>query len=239
MDFYTKLSGHYDTIFPAEAEIVSFLKETFADARHLLDIACGTGTYTIEMARVGFTVTGIDLDGSMIEGAKEKDNAGRARFFTGDMVDGISELGTTFDGAYCIGNSLPHLDSLEQVALALEAWRGVLGPGGLLMVQLVNFNRFALDGETELPTIRNGGCTFRRRYLPGGTGKVRFDTTLTIDGDANEYRDSLELLAIKKETLSSMLTNAGFGEQEYFGGYAGDGYDPKESFLTICVASVR
>ena len=38
----------------------------------ILDVGCGTGRHSIEMARRGYTITGIDLSESLLEKAKEK-----------------------------------------------------------------------------------------------------------------------------------------------------------------------
>ncbi|MBU2586090.1 MAG: class I SAM-dependent methyltransferase, partial [Bacteroidetes bacterium] len=39
---------------------------------HILDIGCGTGRHSIELAKRGYTVVGIDLSESMLKRAKEK-----------------------------------------------------------------------------------------------------------------------------------------------------------------------
>lgn len=41
----------------------------------ILDIGCGTGRHSIELSKRGYNLTGIDLSGSMIEGAKKKADA--------------------------------------------------------------------------------------------------------------------------------------------------------------------
>ena len=41
----------------------------------ILDIGCGTGRHTIELAKRGYTVIGIDLSESLLNRAKEKASA--------------------------------------------------------------------------------------------------------------------------------------------------------------------
>jgi 2-polyprenyl-3-methyl-5-hydroxy-6-metoxy-1,4-benzoquinol methylase len=38
----------------------------------IIDIGCGTGRHSIELAKRGYSVTGVDLSGSMLERAREK-----------------------------------------------------------------------------------------------------------------------------------------------------------------------
>jgi len=41
-------------------------------AKRIIDIGCGTGRHSIELARRGYTVTGVDLSDSMLQKAREK-----------------------------------------------------------------------------------------------------------------------------------------------------------------------
>ena len=41
-------------------------------ATRILDIGCGTGRHSIELAKRGYTVVGIDLSESLLKRAKEK-----------------------------------------------------------------------------------------------------------------------------------------------------------------------
>ena len=235
-DFYEKLATHYDKVFPPEAEIVSFLANQLRGRNALLDLACGTGTYTEELARLGFSVTGVDLDGSMIACAEDKQTTDRTKYVAADMIDGIPVLHNGYDAAYCIGNSLPHLDSIDHVAKALQAWYDALAPGGVLIVQIVNFDRFAVNHEVDLPAIEREGFVFERRYFPGPAGKVTFGTVLHVPGDSQLYENAIDLLVVHKDALSDLLLTCGFRPTGFFGGYSGQPHDKAGSFLTVCVA---
>ncbi len=53
---------------------VDFIEKeiNFDKSTNILDIGCGTGRHSIELAKRGYQVTGIDLSESMLERAKEK-----------------------------------------------------------------------------------------------------------------------------------------------------------------------
>jgi glycine/sarcosine N-methyltransferase len=244
-NFYKSLVNHYDTIFPAEPEIVSFLAGSLEGRGRVLDIACGTGSYSLELAALGFEVTGIDLDKDMIERAKEKTGSMNAIFHLADMTylgDPADEAGKTplfdkpFDGAYCVGNSLPHLSDRSQVTAALSAWYSCLAPGGVLVVQTVNFGRFRPGGETELPSIISGDMVFSRRYAAAKSGTVDFIASLKVPGEEKELENTVRLLTLDRDTVDLTLREAGFANMEYFGNYGGEDYDEKRSFLMICRA---
>ncbi len=44
----------------------------FDKSRRIIDIACGTGRHSIEMAKRGYNITGIDLSDSLLQRAREK-----------------------------------------------------------------------------------------------------------------------------------------------------------------------
>ncbi|MBT3274527.1 MAG: class I SAM-dependent methyltransferase [Spirochaetales bacterium] len=236
--FYDELSRYYDTIFPAEPDITGFLAENLNTGRRVLDLACGTGAYSLELANLGFEVTGIDLDRAMIEKAKSKNN-GSVSFLAADMIDGLENVGTLFDGIFCIGNSLPHLDSVDDVARALKAWQEILTHDGVLYLQLVNFSRFAVGAPKELPVIEIDGLHFQRRYLPGPAGKVVFAATLKVPGNEEVFNNSVDLLALDRDTLDSLLSDSGLKAVEHYGSYSGEKYDPETSFLLICGAKKK
>jgi SAM-dependent methyltransferase len=66
MDFYQSISAHYDLIFPVDPQTVDFIGGRAKPGSRILDIACGTGGYSLALAEKGHRLMGIDLDQSMI-----------------------------------------------------------------------------------------------------------------------------------------------------------------------------
>ncbi len=88
----------------AEAD---FLVKTLgcAPGSHLLDVPCGNGRHSLELARRGYQLTGLDISEQFIEEARASSSAIRAQveWLLGDMRH--FERESTFDGAFCVGNS--------------------------------------------------------------------------------------------------------------------------------------
>ncbi|MDP4181321.1 MAG: class I SAM-dependent methyltransferase, partial [Bacillota bacterium] len=58
MGFYDEISKYYDYIFPSFEEQLRFINDIAGEPpRSLLDIACGTGSYSIKLAKKGFDIT--------------------------------------------------------------------------------------------------------------------------------------------------------------------------------------
>ena len=66
------LSSYYDYLFPASPATVAFIDRRVKPDSAILDLACGTGNYSIALANLGCKVTGIDLDEQMIDLARVK-----------------------------------------------------------------------------------------------------------------------------------------------------------------------
>lgn len=331
MDFYTMLADVYDDLFPAEPSILQFLTNTFSSCRRLLDVACGTGTYTIPLWEQGKEVVGIDLSLPMIQQAREKlqqmfrrlpqsacdkslitlqgretdfpeapaaqqggnalpkqaapaassesqgqeplprDSAPAASPARGRLpnqfaptihkplkalpsqeataevflVEDMRNLSRfplgSFQGLYCIGNSLPHLDSEAQIRAALAQFHRVLAPEGILLLQTINFDRVRFDssGRFDLPTLKGKQSELARFYTPGPDSvHLYFESELFLP-DGQRFRTRIPLFILTRNRLEAWLQDTGFESLGWYGSYEGKAYEPENSFLTIVVARVQ
>ena len=70
-NFYDGLTGNVD--YPRRAAYFdSVIKKYNPDASILLDLACGTGTLSIELAKLGYDVVGTDASAQMLSEAMQK-----------------------------------------------------------------------------------------------------------------------------------------------------------------------
>jgi glycine/sarcosine N-methyltransferase len=239
--FYETLARYYDEVFPAGKLTLAFLDEMFkaAGAQNILDLACGTGTYTLDLARLGYRVWGTDLEPGMIAQAREKAKAAGvdACFAVGDMRE-PEELGLTFDGLFCIGNSLAHLLKPADLHQALRSMCSVLAPQGRAVFQIVNFDRILMRGDTTLPLIENNHLRFTRIYRPISESRLVFDSVLEIQGEngtVDRLENSVILRPIREADLEAELQKAGFSTVHTYGDYRKSPYSP-EAQATIMVA---
>ena len=77
MTFYDEIAGYYDMIQGTGAryhEDVQRMHSLFRDYRvkTVLDLACGTGSHLLELARLGYSCTGCDMSPRMLEMAGQK-----------------------------------------------------------------------------------------------------------------------------------------------------------------------
>ena len=137
MELYEALAAYYDDIFPLRPEKVTFLNSLVAPHSDILDVACGTGSLAIALAKLEHDVIGIDLSEEMIDQAKRR--APGITWKTMDMLK-IGKEFTQLDMISCLGNSLPHLGSEEDILSFLGQAHGILREGGKLVIQCMDFS---------------------------------------------------------------------------------------------------
>lgn len=110
---------------------VDFLEKAFdvKPGARLLDVPCGNGRHSIELARRGYRITGIDLSEEMLALARAELAADWRK---GDMR-ALDLEPSAFDGAFCFGNSFGYLDR-EGVTMFLRALAAALKPRARLIV---------------------------------------------------------------------------------------------------------
>ncbi|MGI6113812.1 MAG: class I SAM-dependent methyltransferase [Mahellales bacterium] len=240
MSFYSKLSQYYDYIFPAAHTTLDFLRDVFRKhaTSSVLDLGCGSGNYSVEFARWGLSVTAVDLDSEMVAKAqaKAKDEDLPIEVIKGNMLNISDIIKENFDGIVCIGNSLVHLSHRHQISKALKEMNTLLKPGGVLILQIVNYDRVLKFDVRHLPVIRNDemDLTFIREYsIDAETSLINFITTLKVG--KNEYRNIIKLLPLKREELDRLLKESGFNNNTFYGSFAGDGWK-EDTMATISIS---
>jgi SAM-dependent methyltransferase len=147
----------------------------------ILDMACGTGRHSIELARRGFSVVGVDIAPDLLEiadGEAVRLGADGVTFFEADMraLDYEGEFDVVLnlnDGA------IGYFESEQENHRSFEAIAAALRPGGCNLLQLPN----VLYAETHLPQktwiagkdmveLIDHRWDSRSRYLEGSTTPI-------------------------------------------------------------------
>ena len=236
--FYARLAAHYDDLFPAETAIVDFVVTAGArPGRRVLDLACGTGQYTQALLDRGVQAWGVDASADLIELAKTRTGLGD-RFLLGDMRDPACYPPGPFGLVYCIGNSVAHLDSEEEVTRFLRTAAETVGGGGAagrLVVQYVDVGAVEVGDARVLPALEAGPVRFERVYRRVSPDRVRFEGTLRgAAGTADSITNPL--LATSDEMMDRCLRAAGLGDFRVWGGFRRE--PPGDSWVRVVEVSV-
>ena len=127
---------------------------------HVLDVPCGNGRLSFELAKHGYRVTGIDISREFIDEAQNAvrdpvataagtDIATRIEFMLGDMR--TIEGNALYDAAFCFGNSFGFMEYADMEKFLLGVARA-----------LKHLGRFVLNtgmaAESVLPDFEEQSC---------------------------------------------------------------------------------
>lgn len=100
---------------------------------HILDAGCGTARWSIQLARMGAIVTGIDMSREMLELAKQRATENQVQNIT-FLNQSIEELSfrRTFDATICI-TVLQHITDGLRLNLAVDKIIQLTKKGGLIL----------------------------------------------------------------------------------------------------------
>lgn len=231
--FYTRFAWAYDLIIAGSvSNRCDFVESTAAQrgvlpGSRILDAGCGTGSYSVELAKRGYVVAGLDSSAELVSVARAKaEEAGVPVIFqVGDILELPSR--PSYDGILCRGvlNDIIDGPSRQKVFCSFA---GALRKGGILIVDVREWTKSASQKENEpvferVVEIDGGTLTFRavtrleyetRRLLVAESHILeRGDAPKTI----TEYDFVMQCWT--QDELHNNLINAGFGSVAYFGDY--------------------
>lgn len=209
---------------------VDFLEKALATppGASLLDIPCGSGRHSIELARRGYRMTGIDLSADFLKAARSgaADAQVQLDLRHGDMRSpGLAPdaPNDAFDGAFCFGNSFPYLDR-PGVTAFLAALGRAIRPGGRLVIDT------GCAAESILPTLLpqrwhrfDDIIVMSKASYIASASRLDIDYTF-IQGGKIETRPSSSYVFTVAE-LTRMLAEAGFEVSSLAGGFADERYE--------------
>jgi glycine/sarcosine N-methyltransferase len=229
--FYNELAEHYHLIYEdwdrsieRQASVLGPLLEGWVGPAPLkvLDCACGIGTQTIGLARLGHNVVASDVSAAAIRRAESETSSRglKVKFHVADMRNLSALPESDFDVVLAGDNSLPHLLSDDDLRQALKDVAALLCPKGVLMATIRDYDNLL---HTR-PAFR--GPTF---YSENGRRRIVHQVW---DWHGNEYMVHLHLAweadsswvtkhyvtryrALKRDELSESLDKCGFCRIEW------------------------
>ncbi|WP_299526062.1 class I SAM-dependent methyltransferase [uncultured Lutibacter sp.] len=238
MSFYQQIASYYHHIFKINVNQVDFIKLKIPESDcNVLDIGCGIGTLSLELANYYKNVRGIDMDAEMIRAAsiKNEDASKSIQFQQISMLqlDAFIDKNSV-GGIICFGNTIVHLNSLDEIADFLQQSKAVLKSNGKLLLQIVNYDKIIKKNIQQLPIIENDEILFERNYhYLKLENKIDFNTRLTVKSTQQIIENSIELLPLLKEELALLLKNAGFNNCNYYGNFNKESYTINSPALII------
>lgn len=117
-------------------QIDTLLKRYGGGVRKIINYGCGTGRHDIELSKLGYDCTGIDMSPLMIDIAKENSRnvKGNIAFSTADIR--AYEPNEKFDAVISLFHVMSYQNSNHDILAAFRSARKALDAGGLFLFDL-------------------------------------------------------------------------------------------------------
>ena len=139
---------------------VEFIKDVLniPAGSSILDMPCGTGRHSIELAKQGYHVTAVDISDEFINGLKEKIEGQQLSIEVINANILSIQLSGSFYGAFCFGNSFGYFDYegmetfVQKVSACLKRGAKWIINSGLMaesfLAKFIKEKKYELDGLT-------------------------------------------------------------------------------------------
>ena len=181
----------------------------------LLDLACGTGSLSEEMARLGYDVIGTDASEEMLSCAMDKkfESGLPIQYLCQDMTK--LDMFGTIDVTLCVLDSLNHLGSLDDIRKTFDRVSLFCEPGGLFIfdVNTPYKHRNILGNNTFVYDLEDVYCVWQNSFNDSSPD-CRVDISLDIfekneSGLFTRYTDELSEIAFPREIIEQALADSG------------------------------
>jgi SAM-dependent methyltransferase len=230
--YYDSLTTDID--YRRRGEYLRNLAKEFGGKFQLvLDLACGTGSLSVELARLGAEVIGVDGSQEMLSCAMNK-SAGvnpAILYLCQDMEE--LDLYGTVDTTICALDSLNHLPGKEALAKVLHRVWLFTEPGGLFLFDMNTPYKHThqLNGTTYVRETKEVYCVWQNTLNPVDKS-VGIDLDFFVKGEKNHYNrysESFREYVYTAEEMTELLAQEGFRLLDLRGDYTKTAPGPEEA----------
>jgi len=211
----------------------------------VLELACGSGRFTIPLAREGINITGMDISEEMLQLAKLKASREgvNLRVVQGDMRN--FDLGEKFKLIFIPAQSLSHLHTREEIEDCLLCVRQHLAYEGRLLIELFNSSvgMLARESGRRHPVGQYNDPKGDSQVFV--TEEVRYDSASQVnhiqwffqnEGSNNEVMLSFEMRQFFPQEIDSLLWYNKFLIEHKYGNYYEEAFssDARKQLIICC-----
>ena len=218
---YDLLAPFYDAInaeidYEKWADFIEEIlnKECKSRPELVLDLGCGTGKMTLELARRGYDMTGIDYSPEMLDIARSiADEEGHdILWLCQDMRE--FELYGTVDAAVCCLDCINHLEDEDDLDKCFKLVHNYLIPDGIFIFDINAKYKFEnVYANNTFSMEEDGGVCIWENYYDSGSKLCDFYITLfkeCADGRYERYDEEQSERMYTLEDIKASLERSNF-----------------------------
>lgn len=223
-------NGHRQASAEEEVEKIANLLQIEDHAR-ILDLCCGNGRHSLEFARRGFDVVGVDRTTAYVENArKEADKLTlNARFIVGDMRAYC--VPNNFDIVINVFGSFGYFENPDDDKKVVENMYTSLRAGGQFLIETMGKEIMARDFQKRNWSEEGELLILSERKVSQNWGRIEA-RWIVIQG-TKRVEHHVSVRSYSAWELSALLFTCGFSEVQVYGSLDGTEYDQMAQRLVV------
>ena len=222
---YNSFSGYYDALMQnvGYKERCNYIMEVFERLGHdmglSLDLACGTGSLTVELKKRGVDVYGIDASYDMLSHAREKAEENDVDIlFLCQKMQAIDLYGT-IDTCVCTLDSINHLTKETDVQKTFDRVSFFMNQGGYFLfdANTIYKHEKVLADNTFVYDTDDVFCVWQNTLRENNVVDIELDFFEREDRVYYRTEEKFSERAYSTEEMSAMLEKAGFEVVSIYG----------------------
>ena len=216
---YSDFAGVYDALtlnvdYKKRAEyICSILKDNQIEDGLLLDLACGTGSLSVEFARMGFDVIATDSSADMLMEAQNKafSEGLNIMFLCQKMQE--TDLYGTVRAIVCSLDSINHLDNIEDVEKTFSVLKNFIDDKGIMVfdVNTLYKHQSVLGNNTFVYDEKDVYCVWQNKLFEDNkTVSINLDFFVKNGQSYQRFNESFKEIAFTDAELTAAVEKSGF-----------------------------
>lgn len=246
---YEALASFYDGLNPDVnyREWADFVEDIFKkygkiETKMVLDLACGTGSMSVELAKKGYEVIGVDLSPEMLMISQQKayEEGQSILFLNQDMCE--IDLYGTVDACVCCLDSVNYVTDREKLKRCFSLVNNFMNDGGLFLFDVNTPHKFKNTYGNNAYILENENvlCAWQNNF-DENTGICEFGLSFFVEGEDGLYErfdeEQIEKMYTDEE-LRALLKECFFEVVGVFSDYKyGEQNEKDERWYYVCRAN--
>jgi SAM-dependent methyltransferase len=198
-------------------------------APRVLDLCCGMGRITAELARRGFAATGVDITGAFLETARDDGTYEKLDIEYIEADARAFKRPGFFDAAVNLYISFGYFENPAEDLLVARNVHESLKPGGAFIIETLG-KEIAVRDFTEGEWFERAGFTVLTEYEAVDSWAALKNRWILIKGGERREKVFTQRLYAATE-IRALLLEAGFASVELYGGWDESPYDQRARAL--------
>lgn len=208
---YTWMAGGWDAAVARNRAMLDSLGLASWPRGTAVDLGCGSGFQTIPLAEAGFDVVALDLNETLLAELRGHAADRPVRVVRDDLLNFAAHLSGDAALIVCMGDTLPHLPSLDAVTALVRTAASRLQRGGRLVLGFRDLASHTLTGASRFIPVRSEADQIFTCFLDYHADHVEVNDLLhrREGGQWRLSASAYRKLRLNAAGVGALLTDAG------------------------------